>query len=151
MPLWFIPIFAYLLFGGFMALKRRVVFVPVALCIPLILLGLHIPLLIALSHEQQLMALAALLIGLGAGGTIGRFAIIKAFSNMRFEVEGEWLTLGLISFIFAVKTALGIYAGYTPDAQSTCQLLSVLVGCFVPGVFLGRALFLVAHLYPSQR
>lgn len=149
MPFWFIPLFLYLLLGGYIALKRRVVFLPVAASIPLFLLALQVPLILSLTHEQQLMALGALLAGLGAGGTVWRFSLIKSIDALRFEVAGERLTLGLVCFIFAVKTAAGWYGASVPAAAFWCQLISALAGCFVPGVFLGRALFLIAHVRPA--
>jgi len=152
MKLWFLPIYVYLLIGGFFALKPRVVFLPIGFIIPLVLLGLQASLILALTHEQQLMALAVFLAGLGLGGTYLRFEVLSVLPGKtplvpshKFVVDGEKVTLCLVAGIGLVKTVASYVAATMPVYAGQAVLAGTLVGVLVPGIFLGRALFLASR------
>ncbi len=144
LPYWFPLLFLYLLIGGLTALKPRLVWLPIAFIIPLMLLALQMPLVLSLSHEYQLLTVLTFLAGLAVGGSVLRPHILRVFPKLRFELAGECATLTLVLTIFTLKTAFGISGIVWPADIQMWQCLSALIGTFVPGVFLGRTFFLAS-------
>ena len=145
-PLWFWFLFLYLFMGGVTALKPRLVWLPIALVIPLLLLSLQLPLILLLPHEYQLLTVLFFLAGLAIGGSVLRPQVVRAFSKLRFELAGEWHTLLLVITIFTLKTMCGVAGALQPAYLQVWQCLSALIGVFVPGIFLGRTLFLASRM-----
>jgi len=143
-PVWFWLLFTYLFIGGVAALKSRFVWLPIAFAIPLLLLGLQLPLISTLPHEYQLIVILFFLAGLAIGGALLRPQVVRTFPQFRFEVAGEWHTLALILTIFTLKTVFGVAGIACPAQLQLWQCLSALIGVLVPGIFLGRTLFLAS-------
>lgn len=151
LPYWFPLLFAYLLIGGFSALKPRLAWLPLMFIIPLTLLSLQASLVMSLSHDYQLMVLLSLLAGIALGGSVLRPRVLQVLPKFMFALDGEWTTLALVLTIFTIKTALGFCGAYWPEDAMTWQCLSALIGALVPGAFLGRAIFLASQLRSTTK
>jgi len=141
---WMLIVFVYLVAGGVAALKNRVVWLPIMVAVPLGILSMQASLFGSLSHEYQLIVLLAFLAGLGCGGTLLQPVLIASLPGRRYEVAGEWATLGLVLLFFSIKGVAGVIVPVLAGVASVIQCVSGAIGAFVPGAFLGRALFLVS-------
>ncbi len=145
-PYWLPIAFVYLLFGGIVALKPRTVWLPLALMVPLFFIGMQYSLFLSISHEYQLIALLALLGGLGFGGTVVRPTILATKPGLQFDVAGEKVTLSLVVIIFSTKLLAALLLVLLPSMGDGISCVSAVIGAFIPGAFLGRALFLTTSM-----
>jgi len=136
----------YLVLGGFMACNERVVWLPVTLVVPLLLLVTQGAVFLQISHEYQLIALLALLAGLGFGGTMVRPQVLAVLPQFRFKLAGEWVTLALIVIIFSVRLLAATGVQLMPESAGGIGCASAAIGAFIAGSFLGRALFLTSTM-----
>jgi|GEM_PF-5596946 len=144
---WWFPLVAgYLLVGGVKALKTRAMWLPLAYVIPLFLLLLQVPLFMSLSGDIAMLLIVSCMVGIGVGGTILRLNIKQGLDRLCFVVGGEYVTLLLVAMMVSIKVATTVVPVMYPETAWMARIISALAGTFVPGIFLGRALFLTAHL-----
>lgn len=137
---------AYLILGGVMARNERVVWLPVTLVVPFLLLVWQLSVFLHISHEYQLIALLALLGGLGFGGTLVRPQVLAVLPQFQFKVAGEWVSLALIVIIFSVRILAAVGVQLWPESAGGIWCASAAIGAFVAGSFLGRGLFLTSAM-----
>jgi hypothetical protein len=141
--LWFV--FFYIALSAYSSLFTRIVWVPIAVVVPVLFLAAQIPLVVGLTYTHQVLVAGLFGLGLALGGSYLRPRVLRIFTHKRFEVAGDLLTCLLLSGVVIVKSAAVCSVVWYAGNPETLNCVSAAIGTLVPSVLLGRGLALLLY------
>jgi len=138
-PTWVWFAFAYLLYIGIVATKRRVVFLPQLFIIPVIMLGIKYKMLLQAPPSFLIIYIFCYLVAACIGYFIARDEPIKITKgSILVELPGNKQTLILLILFFCVQYIFGYLDSTNPALACDLYILKMAVNGTIPGYFLGK-------------
>jgi hypothetical protein len=143
LTLWLVAL--YVAMSAYSSVFKRIVWVPIALGIPLLFLGAQIPLVTGLSYGYQLLVAGVFGIGIALGTSFLRPHIIRVFTQKRFEIAGDVTSAVLLIAVVVIKLGAACQAVWFSGDIEVLNCVSAVIGTLVPAILLGRALTLLLY------
>lgn len=153
-PWWVHCAFAYVIWIGLSATKKRDIWVPRLFIIPAVFMVIKVASLVQHSnplYPEYVLYGAALAVGMFIGWYVAlNIPVVVHPATRSITMAGNWYTLFLVLAIFFAKYAFGYLHHTNPDLYETYHLWDLGFAGLVSGIFLGRALcyskqLIVAH------